>query len=305
MRKYRNASRIAVIILMLLLVYFNLYEKKAGQLGAEKEIENSLILTAYDAVFGSENKPMLFRGHLEGGLWSFKIYGLSFSDPLAFIASIVTSLSMNLELLISIIIPALLIILLGRYFCSWICPYSLFAEAGNGIARILKKFGVEYFNFDLPKRSGQFFLVISMILGAIISIPITVMIYPPRILTEGIYHIVVAGVITWGVLFLVIMWLGEIVLSPHLFCRRICPGGALFSIIGKWRFWNVKRMINRCDNCGICNPSCPYHLQPAEGIFPGECDNCGLCIDACEKIHKNALVYTWGISDITKGKIKV
>ncbi len=301
MRKYRNISRLSVILLMILLVYFNLYEKKAGQLGAENEIEESLVLSSLDLIFGSINKPMLFRGHFEGGLWSFKIFGLSLSDPLAFVTSVFASLNVDYSLFLSILIPLLLLVILGRYFCSWICPYSLFAEAGKGITRLLKKLDIEYFNFDLPKRSPGFFLFLSMILGGIISIPLTVLIYPPRILTEGVYHMVVAGAITWGMLFLIILWLGEILFSPHIFCRRICPGGALFSILGKYRLWRVRRVESNCDKCGICNPACPYRLVPSEGVYPGECDNCGLCIDACDKIQKHALVYSWGFNKTWTG----
>ncbi len=279
---------------MVLLVYSNLYEKKAGQLGAEREIEESVVLSAYDFAFGGENKPMLFRGHFEGGLWSFKVLGLSLSDPLAFVVSSFTSFTVDYGLLFSIIIPVVLLLVLGRYFCSWVCPYSLFAEAGKGLTEYLKRFGIEYFNIDLPRQSSLFFLVISIVLGAVISIPIAVLIYPPRLITEGVYHIVITGAITWGLLFLIILWSAEILFSPHLFCRRICPGGALFSIIGKWRFLRIKRVEAKCDMCGLCNPACPYDLVPAKGEFPGECDNCGLCIDACDSTQKNALVYVWG-----------
>ncbi len=274
---------------MVVLVFYNLYEKKAGQIGAEIEIENSKVLTAYDYVFGDNNKPMLFQGDFEGGLWSFRFFALSMSDPLSFVVSTVTALEFNFTMFLSILIPLGLVLLFGRFFCAWICPYSLFAELGNSIRKILSKFGIEYFRFDLPKRTPLFYLIISLTLGAIISIPITTLIYPPRIFTEGIYHLILSGFITSGLIFIIFLWLGEIIFSPHLFCRRLCPGGALFSLLGKWRIWKIQKIESQCDSCGVCNPACPYDLNPSAGYFPSECDNCSLCIDACINNNRNAL----------------
>ena len=67
MRRYRNVTRISVLVLMVFLVYLNLYEKKAGQLGAEQEIKESVVLSALNRVLADENKPMLFRGDFEPG----------------------------------------------------------------------------------------------------------------------------------------------------------------------------------------------------------------------------------------------
>ncbi len=289
MRKYRIFTRCLVLFLMVALVYYNLYEKKAGQIGAEIEIEESSVLSMYDYVFGNENKPMLFKGDFEGGLWSFRFFALSLSDPLSFVVSSVTSLEFNLTLFLSIIIPIGLVLLFGRFFCAWICPYSLFAEFGKSITALLKRFGIEYFNFDLPPKTPLFFLIISLLMGAIISIPITTLIYPPRIFTEAIYHLILSGFITSGLIFIIFLWLGEIIFSPHLFCRRLCPGGALFSLLGRWRIWKIHKIESQCDSCGVCNYACPYELNPSAGVFPSECDNCSLCIDACKNNNRDAL----------------
>lgn len=303
MLKYRIISRSLVLFLMIALVYLNLYEKKIGQLGAEQEIAESPILTGYNYILWDDNKPMLFRGDFEGGLWSFRIYQLSLSDPLAFVTSSVTSLSLDSKLFLSILIPLLLILIFGRSFCAWVCPYSMFAEAGNGIVRLLKKFGIEYFRFDLPSHSALMFLILSLIGGFILSIPLTILIYPPRIITEAIYHIVITGTISSGLIFLLFLWIGELIFSPHLFCRRICPGGALMALLGKYHILRLKKDLSKCDMCGVCDPACPYFLIPSLGKYPGECDNCGLCLSACKKNNRNALSYDWKINSGNKREI--
>jgi ferredoxin-type protein NapH len=291
MRKYRNATRLAVLLGMVAIVYFNLYEKKAGQLGAEQEISDSFILSAYDQVLHQENKPMLFEGEIEGGLWSLRVFALSLSDPLAFVSSTVTSRTINSTLLLSTLIPLALVLVFGRFFCSWICPYSLFAEAGTGLRKILRRVGLEYFSFDLPKATAKTYLGLSLLLGALASVPLTHLLYPPRLLTEAVYHLIITGTITAGVFFLVFLWMGEVVFSPHLFCRRICPGGALMSILGRFRVWRVERPSPMCDSCRICDLACPYNLEPSEGNLSAECDNCGLCMDVCDDRTRHALHY--------------
>jgi ferredoxin-type protein NapH len=273
------------------IVYFNLYEKKAGQLGAEQEIADSYVLSAYDLVLHQENKPMLFQGEIEGGLWSLRIFALSLSDPLAFVSSTVTSKRVNTTLLWSILIPLALVVLGGRFFCSWVCPYSLFAELGSDLRSVLRRVGLEYFSFDLPKPTAKVYLGLSLLLGAVLSVPLTHLLYPPRLLTEAVYHLIITGTVTAGVFFLVFLWLGEVVFSPHLFCRRICPGGALMTILGRFRVWRVERTSPMCDSCRICDYACPYLLKPSEGELTAECDNCGLCMDVCDDRNKHALQY--------------
>ncbi len=293
MRRYRNVTRISVLVLMVFLVYLNRYEKKAGQLGAEQEISDSIVLSAMDRVLAAENKPMLFRGDFEGGLWSLRIFALSLSDPLAFVTSTTAARTISLTLLLSVLLPTVFILIGGRFFCSWICPYSLFAEAGTGLRGILRRVGLEYFTFDLPRPTAKMFLALSVILGAILAVPVASLIYPPRLITEGVYHLVLTGTVTAGVVFLIFLWLGEVVFSPHLFCRRVCPGGALFTLMGRYRLWRVERVDSLCDSCALCNRVCPDDLDPAAGEFPGECDNCGLCMDVCDGRDQHALRYVW------------
>ena len=43
-----------------------------------------------------------------------------------------SDITFETTLFVSLVIPLILLLLFGRSFCAWICPYSMFAEAGKG-----------------------------------------------------------------------------------------------------------------------------------------------------------------------------
>ena len=94
MRKYRVITRCLVIFLMTALVYYNLYEKKAGQIGAEHEIEGSVVLTFYDSVFGDENKPMLFLATSPGPGGAASVLATATTSAPFFHGKVIVSLSL-------------------------------------------------------------------------------------------------------------------------------------------------------------------------------------------------------------------
>jgi ferredoxin-type protein NapH len=73
----------------------------------------------------------------------------------------------------------------------------------------------------------------------------------------------------------------ELFVSRRFFCRYACPGGALYSLLGRWRLVRLKVSKSACTSCDLCRPVCEFDLDPAQGRFGMECNNCGLCVRAC------------------------
>ena len=75
----------------------------------------------------------------------------------------------------------------------------------------------------------------------------------------------------------------------RVFCRVLCPLGALYSLMNKIAFIRIDHDKSKCGSCGACAGSCGIKINPASRPNDPECVRCGKCVNAC---GKNALVYS-------------
>ena len=78
------------------------------------------------------------------------------------------------------------------------------------------------------------------------------------------------------------------------FCRYVCPGGALYSLLGHFRLFRIKRDVTLCNDCAKCNVVCQFGLDPLHDNFTRECNNCTACIAVCPT---DALIFTASFKD--------
>ncbi|MGL4393372.1 MAG: 4Fe-4S binding protein, partial [Fusobacteriaceae bacterium] len=86
----------------------------------------------------------------------------------------------------------------------------------------------------------------------------------------------------WGFIILVAMILVSF-FYERLFCKYICPLGALYAIIGKFSFFKIKRNKNSCINCDKCTKICPSHIEVSklDEVKSVECYSCMKCVEVC------------------------
>ena len=58
----------------------------------------------------------------------------------------------------------------------------------------------------------------------------------------------------------------ELIVSPRWWCRTMCPGGALYGLIGWPRLLRVKLRADRCTQCRKCNAACEPGLPSPAGF---------------------------------------
>lgn len=73
---------------------------------------------------------------------------------------------------------------------------------------------------------------------------------------------------------------------PRMYCRWVCPTGALLGYVSPHSILTVKRDPLKCeDNCQKCEDACPMGVpildEPNDGIANSLCISCGNCIDTC------------------------
>ena len=230
-----------------------------------------------------------------GGPWSAEIAGVSMTDPLAAAESIAARKAVAKVLLISLIIPLAATLLLGRIFCSWVCPMNVLLELTDKLRGVLHFLEIKPRDVQFSPWVKYALLAVGIVMAAYLSLPILGYIYAPAIISREIHDLVFgmfdraedgsfgfwAGGLTWMSLIIAGIALLEVTVSRRWWCRYICPGGALYSLIGAARPIRVKLSEARCTKCVDCVKVCPVGLNPMQNMMGMECDNCGLCISHC------------------------
>jgi ferredoxin-type protein NapH len=293
---WRHALRVMVLVALFLIAGFNLHRRYKAQHGGQFEIDAHYGLHLVDKVLGSS--PHMDRRPIavSGGLWSFKAGPVRASDPLAVVSGFLTAKKLPMALLLSVLIPIAVILLGGRIFCSWICPMGLFGEIVCGARRKLATVGVHFINLGISPLPKYIIFVMGCLVCLLFSVPFFYGIYPPRMISDAVGDIWTGDFMMAELVFVGVLLLAELVLCERLWCKCLCPGGALLAWAGVLRRLRVKRNPDTCTACGKCDPVCPYDLTPSHGILGGECDNCGLCIEACND-HSLAFRFGSGASE--------
>lgn len=185
-----------------------------------------------------------------------------------------------------IIIAALATSLLfKRGFCGWVCPVGTLWEAAAALGRTM----LGGRNVRLPKwldvagRAFRYVLGVAFFgFVGMVSLQEAVgfrelpyMWVADIKIIEGFGHPVF--VLVAALAFVVSMLLGPV------WCRYLCPLGALYSAVGVASPCAVKRNDDACIDCSRCNAACHAFIdvQRAGTVRHAECDGCMDCVRAC------------------------
>jgi len=184
------------------------------------------------------------------------------------------------------------VILLGRYFCAWICPTVVLRRVFSGKVKLQPK------RLTTPKRltwstlSPYAFLGGALLASYLFKFPVFCL-FCPFGLFFGFLHAA-------GQYFSLDMLTLDLVLFPAMlalelwglksWCRSICPLGALYSIFG-----NLNRTLvltpreggcltTKGADCNICEQVCPEGIELgniSRKFWPQSCTKCLECYEKC------------------------
>ncbi len=182
-------------------------------------------------------------------------------------------------------------LLFGRWICGWLCPFGLIQDLLHKIKTPkLKKDPITRILSFFKYVVLTFFVLIVPIAYAFKDTPLPAFckyICPAGTLEGGIgllankvnesYFSMLGPLFTWKFLLLVTICIGCIFVF-RLFCRFICPLGALYGLFNKISIFGVKVENNKCTNCGLCVNYCKLDVLK---VGDTECISCGKCMDVC------------------------
>jgi ferredoxin-type protein NapH len=231
---------------------------------------------------------------VKGTTWSGTFWGLRLSDPLAALGQMAAGLTLYWPFLITALVPVAFTAVFGRFFCGWLCPATFLYELNTNLASWLRWAGVRLGNRRFDKRIKYVVLALGLIVSAVTGSVSVAAIYPPAIIGREIYYAVALGGFGAGTVFFLATVLFDLLVARRGFCRALCPGGALYCLLGSYRLVRIRRIVENCNDCAKCNAVCEFGLDPLRDGFGEECNNCTACIAVCPT---DALTFTVRASD--------
>ena len=232
---------------------------------------------------------------VKGNTWSGTFWGLKLSDPLAALGQMAAGRTLYWPFLVTALIPVVLTALFGRFFCGWICPATLIYELNSNFASWLRWAGLKPGNRYFDKRIKYGVLALGVIGSAVTGSVLVAAVYPPAIIGREIYYAIALGGFGAGMVFFLATLGFDLLVARRGFCRYLCPGGALYALLGRYRVVRIRRIVENCNDCAKCNAICEFGLDPLGDGFGQECNNCSACIAVCPT---DALTFTIRPTDI-------
>lgn len=268
------------------------------------------------------------------GLLFFTILTLSFlgiSTPLfrtatwfQFIPSILKFLT--LATAVGFVVIVLLTLLVGRVYCSFVCPLGILQDI---ISRIGKKFRKQkIYRYSLPFNYLRYGLLAAVALSLLLGSIVALLLLDPYSLYGKIasglfrpgyiiandslskllenFHISITPIglknfslfaLIWGLMLTSIVVLFSY-RRGRLYCNTICPVGTLLGIISRLSVFKIRMKSTVCTRCGKCSSVCKSEcidIQQKKVDFD-RCVGCFNCLSVCPE---NALTLVSGYTSKT------
>lgn len=207
---------------------------------------------------------------------------------------------------IAVIAMVVLTLVMGRVYCSIICPLGVFQDIVSWLGG---KKGKTEGRFHYRKKNTWLrfgMLVVFAVLMALGFYEIACVIAPYSeysTIVRGLFPpfaernvpILVASVAIFIVI-VVLSWKGG-----RTWCNNICPIGTALSLFSRFSFFAPTIDKDKCVNCDSCEKQCKASCIDVtkHKIDHSRCVSCMNCIDTC---HKGAITYKLRYASKIKNK---
>ncbi len=228
---------------------------------------------------------------------------------------LVPALMMVATSLLPLLILLILTLLLGRIYCSALCPLGLLQDVGNRLSKFFRK-KKKRFTYSKPNTIARYGILAVAIIAWVVGFNAVVSLLDPygafgRIaanLMRPLYYainnllafilnkfdiysvynmtlqtVTVAAAIVAGVTLLVIAVAS--VLRGRWYCNTICPVGTLLGLVSKLSFFKIKIDDGGCNSCGLCAMNCKAQCinSKTKQVDETRCVACYNCLSVCNR----------------------
>jgi MauM/NapG family ferredoxin protein len=222
------------------------------------------------------------------------------------------------------LIPALMILLLslllGRFFCGYICPMGTTLDISDWVFRPRKRISLSLSHFKKVKYLVLVFILISALFSVsyvFIASPLSLITRFYRLLVNSMVTFIADGLLEWvrplaewldiraiaflqiegqrfSTLFFILGFFVSLFvlarLSPRFWCRYLCPSGAILALFSKKPLVR-RRVSEKCTSCGICARACPMLAIDFDDFKCTHHSECLVCRTCKYKCPENAISF--------------
>ena len=174
-----------------------------------------------------------------------------------------------------------LVLLLGRFFCGWACPYLPVLAASNAARWLLARLGLPTADVKLPRVTSRMVMVGVLVVGTLLGVQLVPIVYPPAVIGREVFRAVFYGSLGAGAFLVLAAFLFDTFVSRAGFCRSLCPGGAMFTTLAAASPLKVHNDRSKCTDCTVCDVICNLGQSPMTNQLDSGCERCGKCIASC------------------------
>lgn len=222
--------------------------------------------------------------------YSYTLNFLPLTDPYLMLQGVLAGQRPERIGLIGVAIVLVFYLLVGgRVYCAWVCPVNAVTDISAWLRRKLGLKGSAH----VSRRMRFWILGMTLVLSVVTGTIAWEMVNPVSMLHRGLFF---GFGLAWAVVLAVFLF--DLFVVNRGWCGHLCPVGAFYSLLGRWRLPRVSaRQRAGCDDCMDCFVVCPEPSVikiPLKGegspvIASSQCTSCGRCIDVCSK---NVFVFT-------------
>jgi polyferredoxin len=180
----------------------------------------------------------------------------------------------------------LMSVLMKKAFCSWLCPIGTLSEylwkAGK---RVLGRTLTLPRWLDIPLRGLKYLLLsfFVFVIGKMSAEMLADFLMQPYGIIADVKMLNFFRHIGGTALAVLVILVVGSVLVQNLWCRYLCPYGALMGLVSLISPAKIRREAEPCIDCGKCAKACPQSLPVDKLVVirSAECTNCLECVAIC------------------------
>ena len=192
-------------------------------------------------------------------------------------------LALNVVTVLALVVLTLLV---GRAYCSVICPLGVMQDVVSWISgrRKKKKSRFSYSSEKRWLRYGILVVFVALLIAGLV--PIAALIAPyssygrtvRSVVSPSLSPVAIVAAVSFVVV-AILAWIGG-----RTYCNTVCPVGTVLGFFSRFALFRPMIDTSKCNNCKLCSKKCKASCIDAKNhrIDYSRCVACMDCIDTCK-----------------------